>query len=47
MEEFDFSEFEDDGSEIFEESNCPLSASRSYPSPCQVLFSYKVVKEHW
>ncbi|XP_040200886.1 F-BAR and double SH3 domains protein 1 isoform X2 [Rana temporaria] len=40
MEDFDFSEFEDDG-EIFEESNCALSGSRTYPSPCQVVYSYK------
>ncbi|KAM5171189.1 F-BAR and double SH3 domains protein 1 isoform 2-T2 [Mantella aurantiaca] len=44
MEEFDFSEFEDDGSEIFEESNFHLSGSRSYPSPCQVLYSYKAAQ---
>ncbi|KAM9312425.1 F-BAR and double SH3 domains protein 1 [Gastrophryne carolinensis] len=41
MEDFDFSEFEDDGGEIFEESSLQLSGSRSYPSPCQVLYSYK------
>ncbi|XP_068133815.1 F-BAR and double SH3 domains protein 1 [Hyperolius riggenbachi] len=44
MEEFDFSEFEDDGGEIFEESNLNLSGSRSYPSPCQVLYSYKAAQ---
>ncbi|XP_075066043.1 F-BAR and double SH3 domains protein 1 isoform X1 [Mixophyes fleayi] len=43
MEDFDFSEFEDldDDGEIFEESTLSLSGSRTYPSPCQVLYSYK------
>ncbi|KAM8974184.1 F-BAR and double SH3 domains protein 1 [Pelodytes ibericus] len=43
MEDFDFTDFEDcdDNSEIFEESNLSLSGSRSYPSPCQVLYSYQ------
>ncbi|XP_018410385.1 PREDICTED: F-BAR and double SH3 domains protein 1 isoform X1 [Nanorana parkeri] len=40
MEEFDFSEFEDDGGDIFEESDLNLSGSRSFPSPCQVFYSY-------
>ncbi|XP_072256708.1 F-BAR and double SH3 domains protein 1 isoform X2 [Pyxicephalus adspersus] len=44
MEEFDFSEFEDDGGEIFEESNLNLSGSRSYPLPCQVFYSYKAAQ---
>ncbi|KAM4678312.1 F-BAR and double SH3 domains protein 1 [Discoglossus pictus] len=43
MEDFDFSEFEDcdDNGDIFEESELSLSASRAYPSPCQVLYSYQ------
>ncbi|XP_063302292.1 F-BAR and double SH3 domains protein 1 [Pelobates fuscus] len=43
MEDFDFTDFEDcdDNGEIFEESNLSLSGSRSYPSPCQVLYSYQ------
>ncbi|MEE6478612.1 hypothetical protein FKM82_011893 [Ascaphus truei] len=42
-EEFDFTEFDDcdDNGEIFEESSLSLSGSRSYPSPCQVLYSYQ------
>ncbi|XP_053319450.1 F-BAR and double SH3 domains protein 1 [Spea bombifrons] len=43
MEEFDFTDFEDcdENGEIFEESNLNFSGSRSYPSPCQVLYSYQ------
>uniref|UniRef100_A0A8C5PLX4 F-BAR and double SH3 domains protein 1 n=1 Tax=Leptobrachium leishanense TaxID=445787 RepID=A0A8C5PLX4_9ANUR len=46
MEDFDFTDFEDcdDNGEIFEESNLNLSGSRSYPSPCQVLYSYQTAQ---
>ncbi|XP_069510228.1 F-BAR and double SH3 domains protein 1 [Ambystoma mexicanum] len=43
IEEFEFTEFEDfdDGAEIFEDSGLGLSASRSFPSPCCVLYGYQ------
>lgn len=40
IDEFDFEDF-DDGAEIFEDSGLGLSSSRSFPSPCCVLYSYQ------
>ncbi|XP_069055580.1 F-BAR and double SH3 domains protein 1 isoform X2 [Pleurodeles waltl] len=42
IEEFEFEDF-DDGAEIFEDSGLGLSSSRSFPSPCYVLYSYQAV----